>query len=202
MSDAWTFPSASRDEVHHEPRREFRRWNVDLPRLVIAKSRSIECNVQDLSPGGASVQFDREDAIDVGGELILDLDADWALPSEVRFFKAHRMGLMFLFDEDERTAFARYLVEMKPERSSERRGVRISAQLRGAGVVLSCVVENLSADGANILIDAAQFLNTGDEVYLVQPGYTPVPASVSRVDGQTIGIHFLSTPPWQSPRSG
>jgi hypothetical protein len=171
------------------PRRRFRRWMVDLPATVLlGDGRRLACRVFDVSPGGARLQFREGEPPRPGTQIELAVDGYGTIPAEVRHGTAGIVGLMFLHDEADEVDFARFLIEVRPERPQTRRALELAATLRLFADDLPCTVSNLSSTGAQLTLPDRRELAVGDRVELLLPGYGAVPATIRHVDGKVVGL--------------
>ena len=173
-----------------EELRRFRRWSVDLQSILTIAEQAHDCNVYDLSPGGARVQLIGADAPILGTRVRFDLPNFSAIPSVIRYNMSGFLGLMFLLEANE-IALAHHMVSLKPPRRTRRRAIDSEASLTVHGEECACTVENISRIGASLLVNDARHMITGDEVVLRLVGQDPVPAVIRRLHDGQVGLMFL-----------
>ena len=171
--------------------RRFKRWNVDFKTKLVLASDVFPCNVYDLSPGGAGIDLPGGQKIAVGTRLDFELPGYGAIPAEVHYDKDGYLGLMFLQDAEGALGVGRYLIAVEENRRrSERQEVRIETNMIVAGVETACIVRNISAIGACILVDDTEDLAIGQQHSLYLPEIGFVAMIVERVDTRDIGVIF------------
>ncbi len=170
--------------------RRFRRWSVDLQSILTIAEQAHDCNVHDLSPGGARVQLIAADAPILGTRVRFDLPSFGAIPSVIRYNTSGFLGLMFLLEADE-IALAHHMVSLKPPRRTRRRAIDSEASLTVHGEECACTVENISRIGASLLVNDARHMIKGDEAVLRLVGQDPIPAVIRRLHDGQVGLMFL-----------
>jgi len=173
------------------PRRRFRRWAVDLPAFLLVAGRRLACRVFDVSPGGARIQLREGETPPAGSELELAIEGFGRIPCEVRHGSAGVIGLMFLHDEAGEMAFARFLIELRPDRPQVRRQLHLAASLHLYSAELPCTVTNLSSSGVALSLAEPRELAIGDRVDLELPGYGLVPATIRYVEDISVGLALI-----------
>ncbi len=182
--------------------RRYRRWSVDLQSILTIAERDHDCDIYDLSPGGARIQLIGADALSLGTRVRFDLPSFSTIPSEIRYNMSGFLGLMFLLEEAEEVALARHMVALKPPRRTRRLAISSVASLSVHGKESACTVENISQIGARLLIDDARHIIKGDEAELHLVGQDPVPAVVRRVHEGQVGLMFLKEIDLEARSSG
>ena len=149
------------------------------------------CLVLDLSPGGAKLEFEDGEPLDVGTEVVLALEQYGSISADVRFAEGGKNGIMFIHETGDEARLARYLLSLQPPRNPVRHAVATEATVTSAaGVRCPCFVESISRDGAGILADEAGQLGEDDEVVLSLAEHGDIAATVRHVDGRQVGLEF------------
>ena len=162
-----------------------------MPAVVHVAGKKRHCLVLDLSPGGAKLEFEDGEPLDVGTEVVLSLEQYGSISADVRFAEDGKNGIMFIHEAADETRLAGYLLSLQPPRNPVRHAVATEATVTSAtGVRCPCFVESISRDGAGILADEAGQLGEDDEVVLSLPEHGDIAATVRHVDGRQIGLKF------------
>ncbi len=173
-------------------RRRHRRWYVDFKTTIQIGDEICPCNVYDLSPGGACIEAEGVVELVAGSQFIFELPGYGAILSEVRYSGDGYQGVMFLHEDADEVALARYLVEVEQNRRPERHDVTLQASLRASGVELPCVVEDISRTGARVVIDDTRHISGGQDVTLFLAGVGQIYATVRRHGERELGLMFLA----------
>lgn len=91
-----------------EQNRLYERWRP-MTAVLRSGSKSYQCVVLDISPGGAAIWTEASAEVPEGAEVQFTPDGHEALPAEVVRLSGGVLGLMFLIDEAPRRALAAWL---------------------------------------------------------------------------------------------
>ena len=172
-------------------KRRYRRWSVEMPTYIDVGGATHYSTITDISPDGARLRLMEETEIAVGTEVSVDLEGYRVIRAEVRHNAGGILGLMFLHDETDAVALARWMVEKKPPRRQTRHECHIEATLNFLGIEVACVVTDISRTGATISIEETGNLVISSEVLLKLPGHSSIAASVRHVEGTSVGLMLI-----------
>lgn len=173
-----------------QTRRRLRRWSVNIVATIWIDDHAVECTVTDLSPAGARVKLAQGRRVHIGSETVLHLEGYGSIPSEVRYSDGEALGLMFLHDEQGEVDLARFLVAQKPARQTPRSKVEVQATLTPRKAQAPCTVDDVSRNGACVLLDDTRGFVENDEVVLSIEGYGDIVATVRYVADGRVGLMF------------
>lgn len=91
-------------------RRRYRRLSISFPAVLLSDDQACACTVEDVSPGGACVRPGGRFPVTESDEIVLEIEAFGCLPAEVVHMTDGVIGLMFLYENDERLRFTNWLV--------------------------------------------------------------------------------------------
>ena len=175
--------------------RRLRRWYVDFQSELAIAHKRFACQVCDLSPGGACVAVTGRVSFGVGSRLKFILPGYGEIPAEVVYVLHGDVGLKFRHDGVSELAVARYLVQVdeKQQKSGET-PVPIEATFSANGSEINCLVTNMSAASARIIVGDVRNISPGQKFPLILPGRSHVEAIVKRVDDWEIEVALIGPP--------
>ncbi len=171
--------------------RRQRRWQTDIETVAVVGIRSVDCAIHDLSPSGAQIELLSEANVRVGDRVRIEMFEYGWLDTVARNVEGNRIGVQFILDEQDMVELARFMVSLRISRKPPRQEVSRPAELRVAGNMLVCTVENISPTGASVVLPGVPEFGEGENVDLALPGHPSIAAIVKRVDGSTCGLMFL-----------
>ena len=174
--------------------RHYRRWSVDLQAniqpVVWIENEPYDCSVFDLSPTGAGIEVAGTEDIPVCSQVLLFMDGFGSTRAEVRHREGHTLGLLFIHGDIERDEMAQHLLSVPPARRLRRRKVRVTASLAKRTKRSACIIENISAMGAGLLLEDTRHLVQDDRVVLRIPKQPKLTATVRHVSEHRVGLLF------------
>jgi hypothetical protein len=176
-------------------RRDSRRSSVLHAARLLAGHDVCECEVLNISEGGAKVRVNGRAPLDNTVTLSIDELGDFV--TEVVWRKDEELGLRFV---GESANYIAALMQIAPDKlrspKSLRRFTRVSVVLRGTLYTPDdqrhCVVMDISAGGARLRGAGALELETPVTLYMDRFG--EFPAQVVWHDGEQTGVGFLQHP--------
>ena len=176
-------------------RRHYRRWQINERGAVKYSGTQEPCLVQDISPGGACVEFDGSEKLAVNDKIVLQLEGLAPLVAEIRSAIDGQLGLAFLHDIQGEQALALWLThEENTRRQHRRKDVKCPAMLHENERTYACTMQNVSLGGAKLGGEEIASLNLGTAVAIEFAGIGPLPANVRYTIQATVGIKFDHTP--------
>ena len=176
-------------------RRRYRRWQINQQAEAKHHGAQVACLVCDISPSGASVEFDGAERLAINDKIVLLLNGPTPLVAEVRSFRDGRLGLSFLHDIQGEQLLAQWMTHEENTRRQLRRQSFVSAAiLHVAGQTYPCSTQNISLGGAKIEGEAIDGLDLGDEIALELADIEPIRGYIRYKVQHSMGIKFDHTP--------
>ena len=176
-------------------RRHYRRWQINERGAAKFSGTQQPCLVHDISPGGASVEFEGSEKMAVNGKIVLQLEGLAPLVAEIRSAFDGQLGLAFLHGEQGEKALAQWLThEENTRRQHRRKTIACPAKLLVNERAYPCTTQNVSLGGAKIEGEEIAFLQLGAEIALEFDGIGPLQGIIRYKIQHSMGIKFNHTP--------
>lgn len=177
-----------RDQQQHP------RLSVYVTARVISRDRSEDCEILNVSVGGAKIRVAADS--EISGMVALAIEAKGSIPAKVSWRNGPLVGLEFMGDSVDSSRLVWELLE-NPEVDKERRrctrtSVLWSGYLHSAGRATACRVVNISAFGAKIRLFEPVALES--RVSLRVERFGEFPSNVIWKEGNFLGISFRDDP--------
>ncbi len=182
------------DVVDDHDQQEHPRRSVYVTARVTSKDRTEDCEILNVSVGGAKIRV-AEDS-EISGIVALAVGTQGTFPAKVAWRKGTLVGLEFMGDSVDSSRLVWDLIE-NPEIDKERRqctrtSVLWSGHLHSGGRATSCRVVNISAFGAKIRLFEPMALES--RVSLRVERFGEFPSNVIWKEGKFLGISFRNDP--------
>jgi hypothetical protein len=175
-------------------RRLFRRWSVEERATVKFSGCQDDCLVHNISPGGACVEFQDAGKLSAFDKISFQLVGQAPIVSEIRCANDNKVGIAFLQGAANEQKLARWLTDKESKRRrQERQDIVCSALLSVDGREISCVLQNVSQNGAKIKGEDFDDLQPGDKVALSFGSVGPIQGAIRYRLQNTVGINFVNS---------
>ena len=176
-------------ELQKHPRR-----SVYVTARVISKDRTEDCEILNVSVGGAKIRVAADS--EISGMVTLSVENKGNFPAKVAWRNGALAGLEFMGDSEDSSRLVWELVE-NPEVDKERRrytrtSVLWSGHLHSGGRASACRLVNISAFGAKIRLFEPIALES--RVSLRVERFGEFPSNVIWKEGNFLGISFRDDP--------
>lgn len=185
--------NVTRSEMQGE-KQEAPRRSVYLAARLASGEDTIDCQILNISTGGAKLQV--KDAGEIDTEVVLTIESHGTFPARVAWRKGDHMGLEFLGDRARAARLVWDLVENPEVEKDSRRFTRTrvlwSGRLHAGGRATDCRVLNISAFGAKVRLLEPTVIDT--RVTLRIERFGEFPSDVVWKDADLLGISFRDDP--------
>jgi len=196
----WT--TKSDGDAMPNDKQKYRRSTVFLPAKITTDGRTIECDVLNISAGGALIQTAK--ATPIEGEFFIEIEGFDALKAEA--VRTHQNKLGIAFHDDPKTVgelVAKILSTAQhnqEQRAFPRRLVLLAVSFYVGDQFVQGKIHNLSAGGAYVRADTLPAV--GETVELNLARFGTMPARVVWTNDIAMGMCFLDPPPEIMARVG
>ena len=194
MTDGGAIAEKTGDTADLDDRQRYPRTAVYCAAKLAAAGRAWDCEILDISAGGAKIRFPT--TLDPAAELSLTIGSHSTVPVRLVWQSGQYLGVAFLCDPAASERLARNVID-NPETNEERRehpriAVLWSGRLHAGAKGAACRVLNISAAGAKVRL--LEPLPSVPVVSLRIERFGEFPGDVIWREADFLGIRFRDDP--------